>query len=296
MINDMLNRAGMDTISAGSTVAFAMECVEQGILSLEETDGLDLSWGNAEAVVGLVRKMIAREGVGDLLADGAARAAERIGRGSERLAMHAGGQDLPMHDGRLDPGFAVSYSMEPTPARHTNYSYMYLELYALHKVFPGLPAVDMVYRKSSRLSTKEKEILLSAASKYMQVANGAGACLFAVQCGPRYPLIEYLNAATGWNRKPEDYLEIGERIQHLRQAFNVKHGKVPRRDFQLPPRAVGDPPMTSGPLKGIRVPIAELEESFAKAMGWDEQGRPLPERLKALGLVQVAEELSTLSD
>jgi aldehyde:ferredoxin oxidoreductase len=296
MINDMLNRAGMDTISAGSAIAFAMECVEQGILSPEETDGLDLSWGNAEAVVEAVKKMIDREGIGDVLADGAARAAERIGKGSEKLAMHAGGQDLPMHDGRLDPGFAVAYSMEPTPARHTNYSYMYLELYALHKIFPGLPAADMLYRKSSRLSTKQKEILLSAASKYMQVANGAGACLFALQCGPRYPLIDYLNAATGWNRKPEDYFEIGERIQHLRQAFNVKHGKIPRRDFRLPSRAVGDPPMVSGPLKGIKVPIVELEESFAKAMGWDEQGRPLQERLKALGLVQVAEELSTHGD
>jgi aldehyde:ferredoxin oxidoreductase len=294
MINDLLNRAGMDTISAGSSVAFAMECVEQGILGPEETDGLDLSWGNTGAVLELVKKMIDRDGIGDVLADGAAKAAERVGRGSEALAMHAGGQDLPMHDGRLDPGFALSYSMEPTPARHTNYSYLYLELYALHKIFPGLPAVDMVYRKSSRLSTQQKEILLSAASKFMQVVNGAGACLFAVQCGPQYPLIDYLNAATGWNRKPQDYLEIGERIQHLRQAFNVKHGKVPGRDFRLPPRAIGDPPLSAGPLKGVRVPIEELEKSFAKAMGWDDQGRPLPERLEALGLTEVAEELRVL--
>ena len=296
MINDLLNRAGMDTISAGSAVAFAMECVEQGILSRGETDGLDLSWGRADAVVELVRKMIARDGIGEVLADGAAKAAERIGKGSEAFAMHAGGQDLPMHDGRLDPGFAVAYSMEPTPARHTNYSYLYLELFALHKVFPGLPVVDRVYRKSSRLSTQQREILLSAASKFMQVVNAAGACLFAVQCGPSYPLIAYLNAATGWNRKPEDYLEVGERIQHLRQAFNVKHGRVPGRDFRLPPRAVGDPPMTSGPLRGIRVPVKELEGSFARAMGWDGQGRPLPERLKALGLAQVAEELRALEE
>jgi aldehyde:ferredoxin oxidoreductase len=291
MVNDLLNRAGMDTISAGSAVAFAMECVEQGILGPKETDGLDLRWGNAGAVVELVKKMIDRVGVGEVLADGTAKAAERIGKGSGALAMHAGGQDLPMHDGRLDPGFAVSYSMEPTPARHTNYSYMYLELFGLHKIFPGLPAVDMIYRKSSRLSTKQREILLSAASRFMQVVNGAGACLFAVQCGPRYPLVESLNAATGWNRKPQEYLEIGERIQHLRQAFNVKHGKVPRRDFRLPRRAIGEPPLSAGPLKGIRVPIEALEESFAKAMGWDDQGRPLPERLKALGLAQVAQEL-----
>jgi aldehyde:ferredoxin oxidoreductase len=294
LINDLLNRAGMDTISAGSAVAFAMECFEQGILTLEDTNGLALSWGNGDAVIELVKKMIAREGIGEILADGAAKAAEKIGKGSEALAMHAGGQDLPMHDGRLDPGFAVAYAMEPTPARHTNFSYMYLELYGLHKIFPGLPPVDMVYRKSSRLSTEQKEILLSTASKFMQVANGAGVCLFGVQCGPRYPLIDYLNAATGWNRKPQEYLEIGERIQHLRQAFNVKHGKVPARDFRLPSRAAGDPPMSSGPLKGVKVPTEALGERFAEAMGWDGQGRPRPERLRALGLAQVADELRAL--
>ena len=291
MINDMLNRAGMDTITAGSAVALAMECFEEGILSREDTDGLDLSWGNADAVVKLVEKMVAREGIGDILADGAERAAQRIGKGAERFAVHAGGQDLPMHDCRFDPGFGVSYSMEPAPGRHTLYCYLYLELFALHRIFSGLPAVDLVYRRISKLSTRDREILLSAGSKFMQVVNGAGGCLFAVQCGPRYPLIQYLNAATGWNKKPNEYLEIGERIQHLRQAFNVKHGRIPGRDFRLPPRAVGDPPLSRGPLKGVRIPIDELNENFAGAMGWDRAGRPTPERLRGLGLAHVADEL-----
>jgi aldehyde:ferredoxin oxidoreductase len=294
LVNDLLNRAGMDTIGAGAAVAFAMECFEQGILGKDDLGGLDLTWGNAEAAIELTKKLIAREGIGDLLADGTKRAAARIGKGAEAFAMQAGGQELPMHDGRLDPGFNVAYSMEPTPARHTNYCYMYLEMFALHKIFPGLPAVDMVYKKSSRLSTRDREIVLSAASKFLQIVNGAGSCLFAAYCGPAYPLIQYLNAATGWNKEPNQYLEIGERIQHLRQAFNVKHGRVPGRDFKLPGRVNGDPPLAAGPLKGIRVPIEELNRNFARAMNWDESGRPLPERLRALGLEETAEELESI--
>lgn len=290
-INDLLNRAGMDTISAGSAVAFAMECLEQGILTKADLDGIDLTWGNTDATIELVKKMVARDGIGDVLADGAAKAAQKIGKGSEEYAMHAGGQDLPMHDGRLDPGYAVAYSMEPTPARHTNYCYMYLEMFALHKTFPGVPPVEMFYKKSSRTSTKDREIALSAASKFMQIINGAGACLFPAYCGADYPIIKFLNAATGWDKKPEEYLEIGERIQHLRQAFNVKHGKIPGRDFKMPPRTVGDPPLDAGPLRGVKVPIDELNKNFANAMGWDDMGAPLVERLRTLGLLEVVEEM-----
>jgi aldehyde:ferredoxin oxidoreductase len=289
-LNDILNRAGMDTIGAGSAVAYAMECYEQGLLTKADTGGLDLTWGNTEAVIELTKKMIARDGIGDALADGSKAAAARLGKGAQ-LAMHAGGQDLPMHDARLDPGFAVAYSLEPTPGRHTNYCYMYLEMYSLHKSFPGLPAVDMIYRKSSRLSTRDREILLAAASKFLQIANGAGSCLFALHCGPNYPLLKYLNAATGWNKSPAEYLEIGERIQALRQAFNVKHGKLPGRDFALPPRTVGEPPIDAGPLKGVVVPFKELNRNFAKAMSWSEAGKPEAKRLRELGLEDVAAEM-----
>ena len=99
------------------------------------------------------------------------------------------------------------------------------------------------------------------------------------------------NSSPGWNKTPEQYLEIGERIQHLRQAFNLKHGKIPSRDFHLPPRAAGDPPLEAGPLKGVRLPMDELSRRFALAMGWDETGKPRKDRLQELGLSEVAEEL-----
>ena len=115
-LNELLNRAGMDTISAGATVAWAMECFEQGILAIDDTDGLDLSWGNTSAMIALIHKMINREGIGDILADGSRAAAKKIGRGSEKYTVHAGGQEPAMHDGRPGLRCTTAWSL---PGRHT---------------------------------------------------------------------------------------------------------------------------------------------------------------------------------
>ncbi|MBU3914883.1 aldehyde ferredoxin oxidoreductase, partial [bacterium] len=117
--NEMCNRAGIDSISAGCTVAFAIECFENGLIDEKTTGGLKLGWGRSEEIVKLTEMMINREGFGDVLADGVKVAAKKIGKGSEKYAIHAGGQELPMHDSRLDHGFAISYQCEPTPGRHT---------------------------------------------------------------------------------------------------------------------------------------------------------------------------------
>ena len=293
LINDRLNRAGLDTISAGATIAFAMECVEQGILSKDDLDGIDLSWGNADAVMALVDKMIAREGCGDLLADGSKKAAEKIGKGSEQYAMHAGGQEMAMHDSRFDPGFAVSYACEPTPGRHTNHGYQWLEVFALHKVFKGLPKMPALYSDKERLNaTEDKNTLLVAGSKYMQTANGCGLCLFGIQMGGKLPVPQYINAATGWNHPPEHYLEVGARIQAIRQAFNIKHGIEPKKDFKLPRRALGMPPLTQGPLKGITLDEEKLSGDFLKGMGWDPATAvPTKATLDRLGLSDIAADI-----
>ncbi|MEW6442860.1 MAG: aldehyde ferredoxin oxidoreductase family protein [bacterium] len=284
-ITEMLNRAGMDTISAGATVAFAMECYENGILSKDDLDGIDLHWGNAPGVIDLLQKMIDRQGIGDTLADGVKRAAEKIGKGSDRYAVHAGGQELPMHDPRFDPGFLVCYELEPTPGRHTNVSYQWAELFAMHKIFKGLPKPPQLYRVREKYKPEGKHVLQVAGSKYVQLANGLGCCLFALQMAGNYPLVEYANAVTGWDRKAEDYLRIGERIQNLRQAFNAREGLRPRMDFLMNPRAAGSPPLTYGPLKGVRLDRESLHGDFCRAMGWDEQtGIPTRAKLEELGL------------
>lgn len=285
-LNDMLNRAGMDTISAGGTVAFAMECYENGLLTRGDLDGLELTWGNSPAILGLVGKMIRREGVGDLLADGSRAAARRIGAGAERFAMTAGGQELGMHDGRYDPGFALHYAAEPTPGRHTIGSQMYYEMYRLWEKVPGLPDIDAIYTKDSKYDDAADKVAAAAASsRFVNVLNGSGLCLFGALLGvERLPVFEWLNAATGWERSPADYLEIGARIQTAKQAFNVDQGLAPKA-FIPNPRTLGRPPAAAGANRGRSIDIEALLRAYWANFGWDPHtGHPLPETLKRLGL------------
>ena len=275
-MNDVLNRAGMDTISAGATIAFAIECFERGILTKQDTDGLELTWGNTGAMLSLMDKMIERDGIGDILADGVKKASELIGKDSDRYAMHAGGQELPMHDSRFDPGFAVHYAVEPTPGRHTIGSQMYYEMFRLWKKDKSLPRPWLMYRKSSKYKVTEKKAIEAAAcSKFMNVLNGAGGCAFGAQIGSdRFPIFEWLNAATGWEKGPEEYLEIGKRLQTLKQAFNVKHGIDPK-STKPNPRALGQPPMTQGANKNRTVDLDQMIEDYWRQFNWNtETGTP----------------------
>lgn len=142
-INELLNRAGMDSISAGHAVAFAMECYEKGLLTVEDTGGLDLTWGNAEAVIKLIEMMIAREGLGDLLADGVKIAANKMGSSADRYAIHAGGQEPGAHDSRFDPMMGVHYSIDPTPGRHTIGASQYYNMIRLWEKVSWAPAVKI---------------------------------------------------------------------------------------------------------------------------------------------------------
>lgn len=285
-LNELLNRAGMDTISVGGTVAFAIECFEQGILGLDDTDGLELKWGNTQAIIALIEKMVAREGIGDLLADGSKVAAEKIGKDSIKYAIQAGGQELPMHDGRCDPGFALHYSVEPAPGRHTIGAQLYYEMYQLWKKVEGLPKAKMLYHKNAKfVADEEKAVKAAACSKYNQVYNGAGLCMFGAFIGAsRVPLFEWLNAATGWHKTPEEYMEIGGRIQTLRQAFNVKHGIEPKQ-FKASERALGRPPLKEGVNKGRSVDIEKMMSDYWGQFGWDRAtGTPDSKCLEGLGI------------
>ena len=133
MANDLCNRYGIDTISAGATIAFAMECYEKGIISKEDTDGIELTWGNHQALVAMTEKMGKREGIGDILADGVKGAAEKIGKGAERYAIHIHGQEPAMHDPRNTPSFATVYQSDPTPGRHMQGSCAHFEMMSVEE-------------------------------------------------------------------------------------------------------------------------------------------------------------------
>jgi len=291
-VNDMVNRGGIDSISCGATVAFAVECFENGILTKEDTDGLELSWGNGDAIVKLTEKIIKREGIGDALADGVKAAAGKIGKGSEKYAVHCGGVEAAMHDPKFDPGFGVSYYCEPTPGRHTIISYQYLDLQFLEKKFTRAKKIPPFTSQKERYRYDNKGEALAVDSFYKMIIDCTGTCLFGTQVGGNIPLVEWINAATGWNFSNDEYLEVGERIEQLRHSFNVREGLNPRRDFKPHPRIYGDPPFDKGPAKGITLDMDMLSRSFYRAMHWDyETGKPDPEHLKKLGLDEVVETL-----
>jgi aldehyde:ferredoxin oxidoreductase len=285
-MNEILNRAGMDTISAGGTVAFAIECYEKGLLTKADTDSLELTWGNSKAIVALIEKMVRREGIGDLLADGSKTAAARIGRGALEYAIQAGGQELPMHDGRNDPGFNVHYSAEPAPGRHTIGSQLYYEMFQLWKQVKSLPRPKLLYFKDRKyVANEEKAVTAAACSKFMNVANGSGLCLFGLFIGAkRIRTFDWLNAATGWHKTPEDYMEIGERIQTLKQLFNIRHGIDPW-SFKVGDRVVGCPPLTEGANRGRTMDMEKMMSDYWRQFGWDaETGKPTEARVARLGI------------
>ncbi|RJP66759.1 MAG: aldehyde ferredoxin oxidoreductase [Candidatus Abyssobacteria bacterium SURF_17] len=288
--NDICNRAGLDTISAGATIAFAIECYENGIITDRDTDGLKLTWGNADAIVKMTKKIAARSGFGDVLADGVKRAAERIGKGSEKFAVHAGGQELPMHDPRFDPTFGTAYEVEPTPGRHTISSDTYVMLMELHRKFKHIKPFKQVSLKSSKYNYSRVGEHQTVNSTFVQVANGAGACLFGLLVG-EYPLFEWINAATGWKLDTQAFLTIGERILTLRHCFNVREGIKPV-DTQIRNRAGGYPPLKKGPLADVTLDLDTMASRYYQKLGWNYQtGIPDKQRLQSLGLTNVVKDL-----
>jgi aldehyde:ferredoxin oxidoreductase len=287
-INEMLNRAGMDTISAGNTAAFAIECFENGLLTEEDTGGLKLKWGDADAVIALLKKMVAREGIGDLFADGVKTAAQRLSGNARTFAVHVGGQEPGMHDPKMDPLLGVHFSADPTPGRHTIGAGLYYNMMHLWQKVSWAPKVKK-HQKSEDYLPSDTEALKSVAmSAYKEINDGAGGCFFAQIMGlDHWDLFKMLNYATGWGLSADQYMEIGKRIQTLRQLFNVKHGIQPQ-DFIMTGRVKGDPPLTGGALKGITLSIEEMVRLHWKHFGWNEDtGIPEEKGVEELGLSQI---------
>jgi len=270
IMNEKLNRAGMDSISAGGTVAMAIEAFESGKLTLEDTGGLELTWGNSKAAISLIDQMIERQGLGELLADGSRIASKKLGRQIEQFAMNAGGQELAMHDGRADPGFALHYAVEPTPGRHTIGSTLYYEMFQLWTKTKNVPRPSpMFYPKKWKYRGNRTNANMAVAnSKFKMVVDSAGLCLFGSLIGVnRIPIFEWLNAVTGWQKTPDEYLELGRNIQTMRQAFNQKQSAPLRH--AMSDRLLGKPPLKAGANKGWSVPIEELVPMYWEGMGWD---------------------------
>jgi len=283
LCNEICNRYGLDTIGTGCTIAFAMECYERGIITDGDTGGLKLTWGNAEAIVELTRQIAEGRGFGKVLADGAKRAAERIGKGSEEYAMHIAGEEVPMHDPRLNPGIATSYKMDATPARHTQMSAWTIEA---EFAPPGLWP-----EKIERYKYTGKGKAHAVVSNHHHASSAAGMCLFGWSVLPPTALCDCLTYTTGHRYTLDDVLTLGARIATLRIAFNLREG-IRNVDFKVPGRIIGHPPLPKGPVAGVSIDLDTQVREYLEAMGWDPvTGVPTPETLRRLDLEWVIPDL-----
>ncbi|OGO47169.1 MAG: hypothetical protein A2W34_04565 [Chloroflexi bacterium RBG_16_64_32] len=277
--NHLCNAYGLDTISAGATIAFAIECYENELIGSEDTGGLELTWGNNEAIIEMLHRIGKREGIGDLFADGIRKAAEKLGPKAEPFAMDVGGEELPMHDAKLQPEYFTTYKLDPTPSRHTLYE-------GAARAGWAVPPTAKTRNEFSGRGEHHK-----GAAEYMHIVNSIGACMFITFTGPNERIPEWINAVTGWDVTHDELRRTGERIANLRMAFHVREGDNPAQR-RVPGRLVGSPAQEVGPHKDYTVDGDTMQREYLAACDWDQETcMPSRAKLTELGLEDVARAL-----
>jgi len=286
MGNEICNKYTIDTISTGVAIAFAMECYENGILTKDDTNGIDLRFGNASAMVKMTEMIGKREGLGDILAEGVMRASKKIGKGSEKYALHVKGQELPMHEPRGKRSLVYAYSLSPTGADHMEAPHdVFFELANAenHALSPlGLTeSVDTLDMGPKKIKT------FIYAKQLDDFYNSIGMCDFVgAPIGPFSisKIVEYIRAVTGWDTSLWELLKVGERANNMMRVFNNREGFT-KDDDTLPQRIFEE--LENGALKGEKIDKAMFEEMrslYYQMQGWDENGQPTKAKLAELGL------------
>ena len=285
--NELCQRYSIDTISTGTTISFAMECFEHGLLTLEDTGGIDLSFGNAESMLKMIEMIGEKRGLGALLAEGTKRAAEKIGNGAEEFAVNVKGEEVPMHDPRLKRGEALGYSVSPTGADHVHNihdTFLYPKLpnsYNSLGVLEAVPVEDFGPKKVR---------LYKYVGEWRTLNNFLVMCLFTPWSVTQK--VEIVRAVTGWNTTAFELMKVVERGNTLARIFNLREGFTEKDDW-LPPRFFK--PRTSGNLKDA-VSAKDLKNAkllYYDMMGWTEKGVPKKSALDELDISWAANKLST---
>ncbi|MFC1937366.1 aldehyde ferredoxin oxidoreductase family protein [Chloroflexota bacterium] len=278
--HELCGAYSLDTISMGAVVAFAMECFENGLLSIKDTGGIELRFGNAEAMLKTIEMVARRQGIGDLLAEGTKRAAEKIGKGAEQFAMEVKGLEAGMHEPRLKTGLGLGFMVNPHGADHccNLHDVTLTEEGQIKNLRPlGLlepvPAEDIGPRKVHLFRLVQSQRIIND-------------CLVTCQFLPYSPeqLADILKAVTGWNTGVMEEMRVAERVLTMARLFNTREGftaaddRLPQRFFQ---------PKTDGVLSDKPLDPAKMEKAksyYYTLMGWDAEGVPLPEKLEELGI------------
>jgi aldehyde:ferredoxin oxidoreductase len=285
MANYLCNEYGIDTISTGSTIAFAIECFEKGILSKEETDGLELKFGDADLVIELVKKIALREGIGDLLAEGSKIVAQKLGKNSSHFAMNVKGMELPAYDPRAAKICGLGYV---TANRGGDHITAFIEGPTFIDS-PFLLVDDSKINDPFVADPKETKVVMDLENA-LTAFDAIGACKFMGMLLPASDYVKLINTALGWDMDVPEFRRCGERIYNMVRNYNAKAG-MDRSHDTLPPRLMKDP-LPEGPAKGMVIDEETLEmmkDAYYEFRGWDKAtGNPGSEKLKELGLVNIA--------
>lgn len=291
LANQLCNMYGLDTISCGATIAFAMECYEKGLLGNADTCGLELKFGNDKVMPAVVEMIAKREGIGDLLAEGSLRAAQKIGREAEDFSMSVKGQELPAHMPQFKPSVGLIYAVNPFGADHQS---------SEHDVFLVLPPDSRERKRLGQLGIwkgydnpfaldNEKVRFALESQKYFSVLDTLCLCQFV--WGPAWELfgpddlVELCRSGIGWDTSLHELMLIGERRINMMRHFNSREG-FGRKDDKLPGRLFE--PFKDGPSEGMCLSREDFEaalRAYYEMAGWDkENGNPTEACLKRLSL------------
>ena len=291
LANQTCDQYGLDTIACGATVAFAMDCFEHGLLTLEDTGGIDLRFGNADAMLAIVEKIARREGIGELLGNGSARAAQIIGHGAEDLVIAVKNGELPAHMPQVKRSLALIYAVNPFGADHQSSEHDpgYTPDTASYNL-ERFAEIGMTNPMSDRVLNREKVKMALYSEWNYSFMDTATLCQFVY--GPAWQVYgpkeqaELMRATTGWDWTVADVQKVGERRLNMLRAFNAREGVG--RDHDRLPKRIYDEPLKGGASDGVAVTRQEVEQAldiYYEMCGWDvATGKPTKAKLEQLGL------------
>ena len=283
-MNQMCNDYGMDVISCGGTIAWAMECFEKGILTAKDLDGIELKWGNADATMKMITKIAKREGFGDVLAEGSKRAAQKIGKGSSDFLVEVKGMEVPMHDPRTNHGLALSYATGARGACHTSDP-----LYSVGTGVYAFPEFGLTGALAAQVKiSKGWGPVTKGAQDYGAIYNAAILCYMVTGAINAEDLVDLMVTSSGFDYTLPELAECGERIWHMKRGINNLMGMT-AKDDKLPQRIITAP--TEGGAAGSSPDMKLLMEEFYPARGLAADGRPTKETLARLGLNDLSAKL-----
>ncbi|MHB8909358.1 MAG: aldehyde ferredoxin oxidoreductase family protein [Syntrophales bacterium] len=281
--NELCNRYGMDTISCGSAIAWAMELFEKGLLTTQDTGGLDMTWGNMDAVLQLLPRIARREGFGNLLAEGSLRAARTLGGSAEEAVVHVKGLDLPMHDPRGFHGMGLAYMMSNRGACHLQHAVL-----ATEQGMASWPQLFPMKDDYQGTTSEGKAELVFHAENYGILGNSLSICHYLTDCLKPETIRDAFNAITGFEYSFDDLMACGARDWMLKRGINNLLG-VRAKDDILPKRIMT--PLKEGAGAGSVPDVEKLKKEYYALRGLDERGVPREGKLREMGLDDLRERL-----